>query len=437
MGDPTAAWSAKKIRSWLRNKGIVPPRHVRSKTDLLKYVPSRYVDRAWLADRAYSTQYFGSNGPSYGYDPAGFSAWKARRQLLAGAEIRTPFMIPPESAAVYRRYAELWHDNEFDGNPFLEFLGDIGTWNDSKGMLIDQIAGVLSKNGAGFGQAAPEVLEWGLKQGQASFCSTTTVLVVPYKGTSVPRLTADENETRRNVRTVIGSAKAAYQEQSELLIENDNYGLNAATLAAELDACGQAWEAGTGGRYTFIQIQQIAFKGEASPGKDAKHANGAVIDLARRTAVYYEPHMRDANVYNDDGSLFIPYGDIQRCVSEYLGGLGYTMEPASTECPQQGDDSLCASWSIYNLVLRILNPDVPRDKLAHTASYADLCRMLYVAATAVPLSFTRRRRPITVDSMLEKADNFSPMDPMFPSEARTEVLSYYQEHPEAFARITV
>ena len=128
------------------------------------------------------------------------------------------------------------------------------------------------------------------------------------------------------------------------------------------------------------------------------HANSLIINLATKSAVYFEPHMKSTD------SRAIPYGGVQKCVTQYLKSIdsAFTVRDVPTACPEtgvgklQGNDSLCASWSLYAGLAFMLNPGIPETSITDTISLFDIARMLYCAfyytPVALPPSEMRKMR---------------------------------------------
>ncbi len=99
-------------------------------------------------------------------------------------------------------------------------------------------------------------------------------------------------------------------------------------------------------------------------GRVSKHANALLINPRTHTAMLFESH----GLHKDD-------------VHKPLGGwlsstLSVTLHGLETRHRLQSKDRLCASWSLYYIMMRLVNPDVEGYYLVQSMTRGNLARLL-------------------------------------------------------------
>lgn len=438
MDSPSKAWKNDTIKKWLTERGIKYNKSDK-KAKLLKRAAAAppYVDRTvglssrdWLVSKGYSTQYETQDGevsgPMYtSSNPYGYNAWTKRRQLLEGLEIKTPFLVPEESGKAMK------FDKFLEANGWSE--GTDEPVGNKGGYLIEEVAQALAKNRRPFPKMMTEAISWAIAQQGLSACTVGTVLVVPYLGATAVQLHPSADDTDAEADKVLHGRQLPDTIDSEFLLNAPHFGANAEQVAAELSECTAD--------YAVVLIQQIDYNGSA--GDDVKHMNSVVVHMRTRRAFYFEPHMTDDSYSAPSNNMEIAYNEIQSSVGEFLKeAIGATMQhsPSKGSCPVessagfsglQGNDALCASWSVYAAAVYVLNPTIPTETLTQTISFADVYRMLYVIFTAVPMTYSIGRNSRGKEFMHKWHKRFAPLveEGFVNREARRQIVKHMQKHP--------
>ena len=119
-------------------------------------------------------------------------------------------------------------------------------------------------------------------------------------------------------------------------------------------------------------LVRVSLNGQRSDGTRSHHANCLCVDPLRKTASLFEPHGVQHKV-------------IHRLLTMSLKEKGITFFGLEAKKVRlQTGDRLCASWSIYYAMLRMVNPSVPGAALLRTMSSKNLLRLLAWITFDVP-----------------------------------------------------
>jgi len=269
--------------------------------------------------------------------------------------------------------------------------------------------------------------QYGLK-----FCKARTSLIVPFffisrtersdgklnykRDLIIGKLTSDPDETNTNISAAFADTEKLPDSKFKRSLEE--VGEAAEGVADEIKDCDEDFI------MVRINIVGCSYVPEDDPEeedtiKTTYHANSLIINLATKSAVYFEPHMKSTD------STMIPYGGVQKCVTQYLKSIdsAFTVRDVPTACPEigvgkvQGNDGLCASWSLYAGLAFMLNPGIPETSITDTISLFDIARMLYCAFYYTPLELS----PSEMRKMRSRMQNRA----IRRSYSLVEILHYY------------
>lgn len=224
-----------------------------------------------------------------------------------------------------------------------------------------------------------------------SFCKISQPLVVMFLYDTrenppifnVVDLYPTEIDTNISVGQVFGSEANTYSHVAP----------SAARVAREINSCEQ--------ELVLIRISQKGiYTGAAGADTNRifRHRSMALLNKKTGNAIYFEPHMYDTSITENRR---VPYHEVQNAVSAFLNRINirFSVKNVPVSCPVlgigsiQGDDRLCATWSLFGGMAFLLNPLVEDTAvITDSISVFSIARMLYVIFYFVPLRVAENLR---------------------------------------------